>query len=82
MSKIDNTFETARMTGYYRTEYAGLLGRRVIDVRAMYPEEMELFLWHGEPGSVLILDDGGLVIPMSDSEGNGKGHLMVQEAGE
>ena len=77
MSKIDRTFETARMTAYYRGRYAGLIGRTVVDVRAMYPEEMELFMWHGEPGSVLVLNDGGLVIPMSDSEGNSPGHLMI-----
>lgn len=67
------------MTTYYRKEYAALIGRKVIDMRAMYPEEMELFMWHGEPGCVLILDDGGLVIPMADEEGNGPGQLMVQE---
>jgi hypothetical protein len=78
MSKTDTTMETARMTTYYRKEYAALIGRKVIDMRAMYPEEMELFLWHGEPGCVLILDDGGLVIPMRDEEGNGPGQLMVQ----
>lgn len=71
--------ETARMTKYYRTEYAALIGRKVIDVRAMYPEEMELFDWYGQPGVVLILSDGGLVIPMRDEEGNGAGALMVQE---
>ncbi len=80
--KTDSTFETARMTSYYRNEYSALLGRTVVDVRAMYPEEMELFLWHGEPGCVIILSDGGLVIPMRDAEGNGTGALMVQEGGK
>ncbi len=81
------TAETARMTKYYRTEYASLIGRKVVDVRSMYPEEMELLMWGNSnggpgnsiPGSVLILDDGGLVLPMRDEEGNGKGALMVQE---
>lgn len=77
-SKTDSTTQTAFMTKYYRKEYAALIGRKVVDMRAMYPEEMELFMWHGEPGCVLILDDGGLVIPMMDEEGNGPGQLMVQ----
>ena len=73
------TARTAHMTKYYRTEYASLIGRTVVDVRAMYPEEMELFMWDGDPGSALILSDGGLVIPMRDEEGNDKGALMIQE---
>lgn len=77
--KIDQTFETARMTAFYRGEFSAMLGRRIIDIRAMYPEEMELFMWYGEPGCVIILEDGGLVIPTSDSEGNGVGYLTVQE---
>jgi len=71
--------ETARMTKYYRMAYAPLRGRTVIDVRAMYPEEMELFIWHGEPGVVIELDDGNLVVPMSDAEGNAPGQLMMDK---
>jgi len=40
---------------------------------------MELFMWDGELGAVITLDDGGMFIPMSDSEGNGVGYLMVQK---
>jgi hypothetical protein len=76
---MDATMETARMTKYYRGDFAGLLGRKIVDIRAMYPEEMELFMWHGEPGGVVQLDDVGLFIPMQDPEGNGPGHLMIQE---
>lgn len=79
MNKIDSTLETARMTKYYRGEYGALIGRKILDMRAMYKEEMDLFMWHGEPGVVMILDDGGLFIPMMDEEGNGPGRLMIQE---
>lgn len=78
-NKDKATARTAEMTKYYRSECAALIGRTVVDVRAMYPEEMELFMWDGDPGSVLILSDGGLVIPMRDEEGNDKGALMIQE---
>jgi len=75
----NSTAETARMTKYYRGEFSALIGRKIIDVRAMYPEEMELFMWDGELGAVITLDNGGMFIPMSDSEGNGVGYLMVQK---
>ena len=75
----DSVFETARMTKFYRGEFSHLIGRTIRDVRAMYPEEMELCLWDGEPGAVFTLDNGGMFIPMSDSEGNGVGYLMIQE---
>lgn len=80
--KTDSTFETAKMTAFYRGEYSAMLGRRIVDIRAMYPEEMTLFMWYGEPGCVITLDDGGLVIPMSDSEGNGVGYLTVEKGGK
>jgi hypothetical protein len=75
----DSVAETARMTKYYRSEYSGIVGRTVIDVRAMYPEEMETCEWDGEPGVVLILDNGGLAVPMTDGDGAGPGRLMIQE---
>jgi len=55
----NSTAETARMTKFYRGEFSALIGRKIIDVRAMYPEEMELFMWDGELGAVITLDDGG-----------------------
>jgi hypothetical protein len=73
-----DTAETARMTKYYREEYADIIGRKIVDVRAMYTEEMELFLWEGERGSVITLDDGAMIVPMEDEEGNGPGKLMVE----
>lgn len=80
--KTDEAFRTAHYTKYYREDFSALLGRRIVGIRAMYPEEMELLLWYGEPGCVILLDDGGLFIPMRDEEGNGRGHLMVQEGGK
>jgi hypothetical protein len=79
--EMDSTTETARMTKFYRGEYAHIIGRTIVDIRAMYPEEMELFMWDSEPGSVILLNDGGMVIPMSDSEGNGVGYLMIEKGG-
>ena len=75
----DSVVETARMTKFYRGEFSHLIGRTITDVRAMYEEEMQLCMWSGERGSVFTLDNGGIFIPMSDSEGNGVGYLMIQE---
>jgi len=67
------------MTKYYRGEYAHIIGRTIVDVRAMYPEEMNTLMWYGEPGSVITMDNGAMVVPMMDEEGNGAGSLMIQE---
>ena len=69
--------ETTRATKYYRGEYKALLGRKIMDVRATFPEEMDNIGWGGrEPGAVFILDDGAMFIPMYDEEGNGPGALF------
>jgi len=71
--------ETMRYTKYYRGEYKALLGRKIMDVRAMFPEETDNMGWDGwnQPGMVFILDDGTMFIPMEDEEGNGPGALLV-----
>jgi hypothetical protein len=75
----DTLMETALMTKYYRGEYAHIIGRTIVDVRAMYPEEMNMLMWYGAPGSVITMDNGAMVVPMMDEEGNGAGSLMIQE---
>lgn len=75
-------WEASEATKIYRWEYAPLIGRKIVDVRAMFPEEMDLFDWSGELGAVLTLDDGTMFIPMRDPEGNAPGTLMVQKGGE
>ena len=73
--------ETTRATKYYRGEYKALLGRKIMDVRAMFPEEMDNMFWHGhKPGAVFILEGGVLFIPMEDEEGNGPGALLVDRS--
>ena len=60
---MTKTAETARTTNYYRREYAHLSGRKIVGMRAMYPEEMELFLWSGEAGNgpgQLMIQEGRL----------------------
>src|SRR5215469_2847476 len=56
---------------YRETEYARkhLVGRKISDVRYMQAKEAEDMDWSSRP-LVLILDDGTLIWPTSDDEGN------------
>ena len=51
-----------------------LVGRKIVQVRWMTPEEAKESYWDYQP-VLLILDDGTALCPMSDSEGNQAGAL-------
>ena len=51
-----------------------LVGRKIVEVRWMTPEEATEPDWDYQP-VLLILDDGTALCPMSDSEGNQAGAL-------
>jgi hypothetical protein len=53
-----------------------LLGRKIVKVRYMSDEEMQDADWH-QSCVVLQLDDGTLLWPSSDDEGNGAGALFL-----
>ena len=53
---------------------AQLVGRKIVEVRWMPPEEGKESDWDYQP-VLLILDDGTALCPMSDSEGNQAGAL-------
>jgi len=57
---------------------ASLVGRTIIAVRYMTEEEVEAMGWYSK-SPVLHLDDGSIVFPMQDDEGNGAGPLVVQK---
>lgn len=62
-----------------RQDFAGLVGRRIVGVRALTPEEARAAHWYVgpmTPALVVELDDGGFLIPQSDVEGNQPGWLM------
>ena len=59
-----------------REAEAQLLGRRIIKVRYMTDAEMRDLEW-GHRALVLILDDGNLIYPASDDEGNGPGAFFT-----
>ena len=61
------------------TEYAAkhLLGRKIARVEYMGDDEARDYDWSESP-LVLTLDDGTVLIPMRDDEGNGAGSIAGQ----
>lgn len=55
---------------------AQLLGRKIVDVRYMTVEESEDMGWFSQP-VVFELDDGNLIYPSADDEGNDGGALFT-----
>lgn len=56
---------------------ARLLGRRIASIRYMTDEEQKSLGW-SQKAVVLILDDGSLLFPMADDEGNDAGAISGQ----
>ena len=59
------------------------VGRRIVEVRVMSNEELEAEGWGDwqQFGSVpvFVLDDGTLIYPSRDAEGNGPGELFGRD---
>jgi len=53
-----------------------LLGRKIVKVEYMSPEETEEIYWHNSP-VLFKLDNGVWVTPQSDDEGNDGGVLSL-----
>jgi hypothetical protein len=54
------------------------VGKRITDFRPMTTAEVESMgwePWEARGAVVLVLDDGTLIVPMRDPEGNGAGTL-------
>ena len=55
-----------------------LLNRKIVGVRYLLDEEMEMLGWD-QRSIVLILDDGNMIFPSSDDEGNRAGALFTND---
>jgi len=60
------------------TKPTDLVGRTISAVRPMTQKEQDLEGWF-TPAMVLVLDDGTLLYPSRDMEGNGSGVLFGQD---
>ncbi len=55
-----------------------LVGRKIVQVRYMDDKESEALGW-GERCLVIQLDDGNIIYPAQDDEGNGAGALFTND---
>ena len=65
-----------------REAYGSIVGRKIVKVRPLMQEELDDMYWNQRYGSVgfaIILDDGQVLIPSCDPEGNGPGHVFIGE---
>lgn len=54
-----------------------LVGRRIVEVRAMSARELEAEGWSpNDTAPVLVLDNGAILFPSRDEEGNSPGALF------
>ena len=64
-----------------KTAEKQLLGRKIVKVRYMSKEEAEDMDWSSRP-VVLQLDDGNIIYPSKDDEGNDGGALFTNNEEE
>jgi hypothetical protein len=55
-----------------------LLDKKIVEVRYLTDDEMEMLGWYNKC-VVMVLDDGTLVYPSKDDEGNNAGALFYQK---
>jgi len=58
-----------------------LVGRKIVKVQYMTDKNAEESMWYRRP-IILVLDDGTIVCPQSDDEGNNGGALMCESTGD
>jgi len=78
MSKT-NTEREQRMSSWLKKAESVLLKRTIVKVRYMDDEEMESVGFNSHRPLVLQLDDGTLIYPSRDDEGNDGGAIHYQK---
>ena len=67
---------------YIQQEYGSVVGASIVKVREMSEKEIEMFCWDLRGGAVpmvIELSNGQALIPSMDPEGNGAGHIFVEQ---
>ena len=61
-----------------------LIGRKIVDIITLSKEDIEAEGWQNSPYPCLaiLLDDGNIIYPSQDSEGNGPGALFGKNVKE
>ena len=61
---------------------ADIVGKKIVDIRPMTKQETKDEYWEetmNGPATVLVLDDGTLLYPSQDPEGNGPGAIFGKD---
>jgi hypothetical protein len=61
--------------------YGELIGKTISDVRPMTKDECEMYGWDYDHqlGWIIVFEDGTCAVPSADEEGNGRGHLFIED---
>ena len=73
---------TKNYAEYIQTEYGSIVGATITKVRLMTDEELDQIGWDAGYGAVpmiIELSNGEILIPSQDPEGNGAGHIFVED---
>jgi hypothetical protein len=62
-------------------EFMFLVAKRITSVRYMTQEEADALMWSKRP-LIITLNDGSMIVPQMDDEGNNGGALWVVQNGE
>ena len=74
--KVDLSDPVQREAYWINEASKQLLGRKIVKVRYMHQTEMDELGWDSRP-VVFQLDDGNVIFPSQDDEGNGPGALFT-----
>lgn len=64
---------------YILGKFGSLVGKTVVRVRPLVPSEYDIFGWSHGVAFLIEFEDGTLLIPMSDEEGNMAGWMHIDE---
>ena len=56
-----------------------IIGAKIVKVRSMTAKEMKDECWEGRPATAIELDNGIILYPSRDEEGNGPGALFGKD---
>jgi len=54
-----------------------LIGKKIVNVMRVAPEEMDDLGWYGRDATKIVLDSGAVIFASSDEEGNDSGSFYV-----
>ena len=73
---ITPNHKSARLKQAWAARFKPLIGRKIVAIRYLTEEEMQDAGWH-QYCIVIQLDDGTLLWPSMDDEGNGAGAMFL-----